>query len=110
MKIDWDSGQIHEFLKMEAGFSYKKFLLRRRIGLGLENEPPFVEVDLGNFPNVNLWSPPGYPFACIEPMVSHHDLHDSPLAIEKKRHLMALPGGQSVEYHFSIIIEEKSSK
>ena len=82
----------------------------RRIGLGLENEPPFVEVDLGNFPNVNLWSPPGYPFACIEPMVSHHDLHDSPLAIEKKSHLMALPGGQSVEYHFSIIIEEKSSK
>ena len=76
----------------------------RRIGIGLKDESPFAIVDLGNFPNVNLWSPPGMPFACIEPMVSHHDFADSPLAIEEKSYLEILTSGESKTYQFSIEI------
>lgn len=75
----------------------------RIIGIGPSDEPPKVSLDLGDFPNVNLWSPPGMPFACIEPMVSHHDLADSPSAIEEKSHLIALPAGESRLYRFIII-------
>jgi galactose mutarotase-like enzyme len=76
----------------------------RQISVGPAGGHPYVTVDLGDFPNVNLWSPPGKPFACIEPMVSHHDLHDSPLAIEEKPHLIELKGGKSRTYDFSIIM------
>jgi galactose mutarotase-like enzyme len=78
----------------------------RQIGVGLLNEPPFVTVDLGDFPNVNLWAPPGKPFVCIEPMVAHHDFADSPAAIEKKPHYIALAAGESRTYHFTIIINQ----
>jgi galactose mutarotase-like enzyme len=76
----------------------------RQISVGPAGGLPYVTVDLGDFPNINLWSPPGKPFACIEPMVAHHDLYDSPLAIEEKPHLIKLPAGQSRTYDFSIIM------
>lgn len=63
------------------------------IGVGRAGRKPFVRVELGNFPNVNIWTPPGYPFVCIEPMVSHHDILDSPVEIENKTHLVGLPSG-----------------
>lgn len=74
------------------------------IGIAEKGQPPFVTIDLGDFPNVNLWTPPGYPFACIEPMVSHHDIENSPLAIEQKVHLIQLSAGESTTYAFSIIV------
>ena len=74
------------------------------IGIGLKDQEPVVKVELGNFPNVNIWTPPGYPFVCIEPMASHHDVVDSPLEIEHKSHLISLPPGQSRDYYFKVII------
>ncbi len=75
-----------------------------QVGLAEKGKPPFVTVDLGDFPNVNIWTPPGFPFACIEPMVSHHDVQSSPVAIEEKAHLVSLPAGESRSYRFTIIV------
>lgn len=83
---------------------FLKDVQARRIGLSIGNRVPFIEVDLGDFPNVNLWSPPGRQYACIEPMLSHHDLANAPLAIEEKSHLVKLPPGQKDKYQFAIII------
>ena len=76
----------------------------RQIGVGYLNEPPYVTVDLGDFPNVNMWSPPDSPYICIEPLVSHHDFVDSPMAIEEKSHMIKLPAGESRIYRFTIIV------
>lgn len=83
---------------------FLKGLPSRKVGLGLKDQGPFIELDLGDFPNVNLWSPPGYPYACIEPMLSHHDLLNSPVAIEEKRHLEVLAVGQKGHWEFSITV------
>ncbi|WP_176712357.1 hypothetical protein [Allomuricauda sp. CP2A] len=77
-----------------------------KIGLARLGKKPYVSLLLGNFPNVNIWSPPGYPFVCIEPMVSHHDFEDSPKDIEKKSHLVKLGPGESVTYYYSIEINQ----
>ncbi|MCB1122719.1 MAG: hypothetical protein KJT03_14295 [Verrucomicrobiae bacterium] len=82
----------------------------RKIGLALKGRKPYVTVDLGDFPNANLWSPPGMPYLCVEPMVAHHDLQDSPLAIEEKDYLIKLPAGKSQTYTFSILIDPKEGK
>lgn len=81
-----------------------KDVIARQIGLGLTGQSPFLSIDLGDFPNVNLWSPPSNPYACIEPMLSHHDLVDSPMTIENKSYLIALPAGESRIYKYTIII------
>jgi galactose mutarotase-like enzyme len=74
------------------------------IGIGRVGQDPYVSVDLGDFPNVNIWTPPGMPYVCIEPMVGHHDLLHSPEAINEKSFLTALPPGRQNEYSFSIIV------
>ena len=76
----------------------------RQIGVALKGHDPYVTVDLQDFPNTNLWSPPGKPYACIEPMVSHHDLEKTEEAIEKKTYLIRLPAGESRTYQYSITI------
>ena len=76
----------------------------RVIGLAKHGHEPFVTVDLGDFGNVNLWSPPGFPFACIEPMVGHHDLQDGSEAIEEKDYLVRLGPGESNTYRFTITV------
>ena len=80
----------------------------RMIGLARRGEEPFVTVELGDFPNVNLWSPPGFPYACIEPMIAHHDFQDSPDAIEEKRYLIRLNPGESKTYRFTITIHAEA--
>lgn len=77
----------------------------RKIGVSLAGRPPYVTVDLGDFPNVNLWTPPGMPYACIEPMVGHHDLQDTPEAIEAKPFLIKHPGGETRTYTYTITID-----
>ena len=79
----------------------------RQIGIAMKGRKPYVTVDLGDFPNTNLWSPPGMPFACIEPMVSHHDLQETALAIEEKDYLIRLPAGQSRTYQYTITINPR---
>ena len=86
-----------------AGMFLKEHQIKE-IGVAKKGEKPFVIVSLGNFPNVNLWSPPGMPFACIEPMVSHHDVVDSPMAIEGKSHLITLMPGESQVYQYAIMV------
>ncbi len=76
----------------------------KEIGVARKGERPFVKVNLMDFPNVNLWSPPGMPFACIEPMVSHHDVEESPSAIKEKSHLVNLIPGETRQYRFAIIV------
>jgi galactose mutarotase-like enzyme len=76
----------------------------RKIGIALKGRKPYVTVDLGDFPNTNLWSPPGMPYAAIEPMVSHHDFQDTAEAIEEKDYLIELLAGKSGTYEFSITI------
>ncbi|MEN8115984.1 MAG: aldose 1-epimerase family protein [Bacteroidota bacterium] len=90
--------------RIPNGGMFVKNMPSRKIGVGIIGGRTFIEVDLGDFPNVNLWSPPGMPFACIEPMVGHHDLADSPLAIEAKDYLVMLEAGGSSTYQFSIIV------
>jgi len=77
-----------------------------KIGLAKSGQKPYISLILGNFPNVNIWSPPGYPFVCIEPMASHHDFEDSPKDIEKKSHLVTLKPGETVKYYFLIQIDQ----
>jgi len=79
----------------------------RQIGIALKGRKPYVTVDLGDFPNTNLWSPPGMPYAAIEPMVAHHDFQDTALAIEGKSFLIKLSPGKSRTYHFTITIDPK---
>ena len=76
----------------------------RQIGIALKGKPPYVTVHLDDFPNTNLWSPPGMPYACIEPMVGHHDPIWSPLEIDKKSHLVQLPVGESRTFIYRIEI------
>ena len=77
-----------------------------KIGLAVSGKKPYLSLILGNFPNINIWSPPGYPFVCIEPMVSHHDFEDSPKDIEKKLHLVTLKPGETIKYYYSIEINQ----
>lgn len=79
------------------------------IGLAIKGEEPFVSLDLGDFPHVNLWSPPepaGRAYACIEPLVGHHDMHDSPMDITEKKSILTLEAGKSRVYRFTVIIHQ----
>lgn len=87
----------------KSGMFFRDIKLRK-VGVGYKEKEPFITFDLGNFPNVNIWSPPGYPLVCVEPMLAHHDLVNSPIEIKKKPHLQSLPPGKSKRYYFKIIV------
>lgn len=80
----------------------------RSIGVGVVGQPAFIELNLEDFPNVNLWSPPGMPYACIEPMVAHHDLQNTQTDIENKNYLEKLQAGETKSYSFSIVVKHNS--
>ena len=61
----------------------------RQIGVGLTGRPAYVTVDLGDFPNTNIWTPPGMPYACIE----------------VKPFLIKHPAGATRTYTFTITID-----
>ncbi len=82
----------------------------RQISIALKGRKPYVTVDLGDFPNTNLWTPPGMPFAAIEPMVAHHDFQETALAIEDKNFLIALPAGKSRTYQYTITVNPKEGE
>ncbi len=116
----WQGNQI-PFLRNEIRFQlndsripnggmFLQNLKNRQIGVAQKGKAPFVTVDLGDFPNVNLWSPPGMPFACIEPMVSHHDIQNSPLAIERKTHLEKLAPKEIKTYKYTIIVDGNKNR
>lgn len=76
----------------------------QRIGVAQKGKSPFVEVAFMDFPNVNIWTPPGKPFVAIEPLIGHHDTYNSPPAIENKTYLHQLTAKQSKSYKFAILI------
>jgi galactose mutarotase-like enzyme len=76
----------------------------RQIGIARTGKNPYVVVDLGDFPNTNLWTPPGMPYACIEPMVGHHDLQETLESIEAKPFLIKHPAGETRTYAYTITI------
>lgn len=78
----------------------------RRIGVGFEGEPPYLTLDLADFPNVNLWTPEGMPFVCIEPMIGHHDQVDAPYEISKKQCVVSLAPGRTGRYGFTMTVNE----
>lgn len=105
------------FLNNENGFAFNderipnagmflKNMPSRKISIGAIDQPVYITVDLKDFPNVNMWTPPGMPFACIEPMLGHHDFQNTALEIDKKTYLTALQAGKKKSYSFSIIINE----
>jgi galactose mutarotase-like enzyme len=49
------------------------------------------------------------PFVCIEPMVSHHDLQDSPMDIDEKSYLISLEPGKTKRYAFSVIVNHNGT-
>lgn len=94
--------------RIPNGGMFLKNTLVREIGVAEKGKSAFVSLDLGDFPNVNIWTPPGMPFACIEPMLSHHDVQDSPLAIEEKEYLVKLAPEEIGDYSYTILIHGKS--
>ena len=90
--------------RIPGGGMFQEDMPARKIGVGLVDMLPYVTVDLGDFPNVNIWTPPGMPFVCIEPMVAHHDIQESPLAIDKKPFLIPVKAGEAKTYAFTIIV------
>ena len=112
-KVDYLNNEDRLILSDERIPNGGMFLLdnqSRTIGIALKGRKPYVTVDLQDFPNTNLWSPPGMPYAAIEPMISHHDLQDSAEAIEEKDYLIKLPAGKSRTYQYSITIDPKEGK
>jgi len=95
--------------RIPNGGMFQKDMEARKISVGRKGKPPYITLDLGDFPNVNLWSPPGMPFVCIEPMVGHHDLQESPMEIEKKSFLIPVEPGESKRYAFSIIVHDNGT-
>ena len=90
--------------RIPSGGMFQEDMPARKIGVGLADMLPYVTVVLGDFPNVNIWTPPGMPFVCIEPMVAHHDIQESPLAIDKKPFLIPVKAGEAKTYAFTIIV------
>ena len=80
----------------------------RSIGVARKGEEPYLTVDLGDFPNVNMWTPPGMPFVCIEPMVGHHDRVGGAFEISKKDCVVTLGAGETARYRFSMAVNESA--
>jgi len=80
----------------------------RRIGVARKGEDPYITLDLGDFPNVNMWTPPGMPFVCIEPMVGHHDTIDASYEISEKDCVVSLDAGKTVRYRFTMTVNESA--
>ena len=95
--------------RIPDGGMFQKDMKARKISIGRTGEAPYLTLDLGNLPNVNLWSPPGMPFVSIAPMVSHHDLQDSPMDIEEKSYLIPLEPGKAKRYAFSVIVNHNGT-
>lgn len=94
--------------RIPDGGMFVKNMPSRTIGVGVVGQPAYIELNLEDFPNVNIWSPPGMPFACIEPMVGHHDFQETELDIEKKSYLEKLEAGERAAYQFSIVIKNQN--
>ncbi len=95
--------------RIPNGGMFQKNMKARVISVGRTGMEPYISVDLGDFPNVNLWSPPGMPFVCIEPMVGHHDNQESPMAIEEKPFLIRADPGESNRYAFTIRVNHNGT-
>lgn len=78
----------------------------RQIGLGFKGQKPYLTLDLGDFPNVNMWTPEGMPFVCIEPMLGHHDQVDAPYEISEKECVVSLGEGETGRYRFSMTVND----
>ncbi len=96
--------------RVPSGGMFLENSASRQIGVALKGREPYVTVDLGDFPNTNLWSPPGMPYVCVEPMVAHHDFAVTPEAIEEKSHLVSLPAGAARTYQFSLLVHPEEGR
>ncbi|WP_299555858.1 hypothetical protein [Seonamhaeicola sp.] len=74
------------------------------VGIAEKGKKPFIEINIGNFNNLNLWAPNDKPILAIEPMIGHHDGQESPLAIEEKPQVATLKPKEIKSCHFSLFI------
>lgn len=80
--------------------------LLKKIGIAKQGEQPFIEMDLGTFPYINLSMQQDHPFVCMEPMVGHHDTERASSSIDKKECMVKVLKGTSKSYWYSIIVHE----
>jgi galactose mutarotase-like enzyme len=85
---------------------FLKSVESRQIGLGFKGKAPYLTLDLGDFPNVNMWTPEGMPFVCIEPMIGHHDQIDASYEISEKECVVSLAAGEVGRYRFSMTVND----
>lgn len=85
---------------------FLKSVEARKIGVGPRGKASCLTLDLADFPNVNLWTPEGMPFVCIEPMVGHHDQIDAPYEISQKECVVSLAAGAIGRYRFTMTVNE----
>ncbi len=85
---------------------FLKSVEARQIGVGSRGKAPYLTLDLADFPNVNLWTPEGMPFVCIEPMLGHHDQIDAPYEISQKECVVSLAAGAIARYRFTMTVNE----
>ncbi len=64
----------------------------------------FIELDLGDFPNLVLWAPPGRPITniCMEPWYGVPDAWDGDHDPRRKPFTLHLPPGEAREVQFSL--------
>ena len=78
----------------------------RWIGVARRGEAPYLKLELGDFPNVNMWTPTGMPFVCIEPMIGHHDVIDASYEISEKDCVISLGRGETRLFRFTMRVNE----
>ena len=74
------------------------------VGVAEKGKKPFIEVQLGDFKNVNLWAPSDKPLLAIEPILGHHDGQQSPKAIEDKPQVSTIKPNEKKIYRFSLFL------
>ena len=80
-----------------------KNLKSRKITV-LKNNSPFLKLDLGNFPDLGIWTKTGAPFLCLEPWHGYADDITSNGNILEKEGIQILKPQQTFTAHYTIEI------
>ncbi|HLN96767.1 MAG TPA: aldose 1-epimerase family protein [Flavobacterium sp.] len=69
-----------------------------------EDGHDLLSVDLGDFPDLGLWTKPGAPFLCIEPWHGYADTTDTSGVLENKEGIRQLASGQDFHTSYTITL------
>jgi len=93
-----------ERMPEQGGILLLDFPKNTLVGIAEKGKQPFVEFNIGNFNNLNLWAPSEKPLLAFEPMLGHHDGQESPIAIENKPQVVVLKPQSKESYYFSLYL------